>query len=334
MGLFALRAHEKGLELACRIKADVPDSLIGDPGRLRQVLIDLVGNAVKFTEAGDVVVEVSADRVTTEEAALQLTISDTGIGIPLEKQWQIRRVRAGRHVDDAPVRGHRTGPDHLCAPGRDDGRPDLADQQAGPRQPVSIRRAVRRPAAAGCRASARRIVDGLQVLVVDENATNRTVLQELLASWRMHAEVADGAAAALTKMRDRAARQRPRSISFWPTRRCRKPTALPWRSRSQTTARCRPPGHRAHAAGCAVEEPTWPPEDDCVAADQAGEAVRPDGCDPERPRGKLEPGRRPGAIESAARRCPAAARVAADDNRTNQRLVESFSEPSATRSRR
>jgi PAS domain S-box-containing protein len=207
--LFALRAHEKGLELACRITADVPDNLIGDPGRLRQVLVNLVGNAVKFTEAGDVVVEVSADGATGEEAALRFTISDTGIGIPLDKQWQV--FGAFVQADTSTTRrfgGTGLGltiSAHLVE--MMGGRIWLTSEPGqGSRFRFVARFGVQREPAAPPRTEA---VDGLQVLVVDDNATNRTVLQELLVSWRMHAEVADGVAEALAKMRDQAARQRP-----------------------------------------------------------------------------------------------------------------------------
>ena len=87
--LMGLRAHEKGLELACHIRPDVPDALVGDPGRLRQVILNLVGNAIKFTDAGEVVVDVECERVEDAVAWLRFTVSDTGIGIPAEKQWQI-----------------------------------------------------------------------------------------------------------------------------------------------------------------------------------------------------------------------------------------------------
>ena len=87
--LFAPRAHEKRLELVCHILPDVPDDLVGDPGRLRQVLVNLVGNAVKFTDAGEVVVEVGLDETTDDEAVLRFVVSDTGIGIPQDKLWQI-----------------------------------------------------------------------------------------------------------------------------------------------------------------------------------------------------------------------------------------------------
>ena len=97
----ALRAHKKGLELVCQIQPDVPDALIGDAGRLRQILLNLVGNAIKFTEEGEVVVRIEAG--PTDEAAerdspegrsgpsqvLGFSVSDTGIGIPLDKQQKI-----------------------------------------------------------------------------------------------------------------------------------------------------------------------------------------------------------------------------------------------------
>jgi CheY-like chemotaxis protein len=94
MKTHALRAHQKGLGLACRVQPDVPDAVVGDPGRLRQIVINLVGNAIKFTDRGEVAVEVSivggeartaADRNATD-VELQLSVTDTGIGISAEKQ--------------------------------------------------------------------------------------------------------------------------------------------------------------------------------------------------------------------------------------------------------
>jgi PAS domain S-box-containing protein len=208
--LFALRAHEKGLELASHIQADVPDDLIGDPGRLRQVLVNLVGNAVKFTEKGDVIVEVGTDRVTTDEAVLQFTISDTGIGIPHDKQWQI----FGAFVQADASTTRRFGGTglgltisaHLVE--LMGGRIWLTSEPGrGSRFRFAIRLGID-PARARSRPLPA-IPEGLRVLVVDDNATNRTILQELLKSWRMQTAAADGASSAMTMMRDAVARQEP-----------------------------------------------------------------------------------------------------------------------------
>ncbi|PYM63357.1 MAG: hypothetical protein DMD79_08835, partial [Candidatus Rokuibacteriota bacterium] len=82
----ALRAHQKGLELAEDVAPAVPDALLGDPGRLRQVLQNLVGNAIKFTERGEVVVRVETVSETDSQVVLALAVRDTGIGIPADKQ--------------------------------------------------------------------------------------------------------------------------------------------------------------------------------------------------------------------------------------------------------
>src|SRR5262245_49532234 len=81
MKAMALRAHEKGLELACNVLPDVPEALLGDPGRLRQVLINLAGNAIKFTDQGEVVVSVKLDESGPDDAFLHFMVTDTGIGI-------------------------------------------------------------------------------------------------------------------------------------------------------------------------------------------------------------------------------------------------------------
>jgi two-component system, sensor histidine kinase and response regulator len=86
MQVLAPRAHQKGLELACHIHHDVPDALVGDPLRLRQIVLNLVGNAIKFTEHGEVVLRVQADSCRNGNAQLRFSVTDTGIGIPPEKQ--------------------------------------------------------------------------------------------------------------------------------------------------------------------------------------------------------------------------------------------------------
>jgi signal transduction histidine kinase/ligand-binding sensor domain-containing protein/ActR/RegA family two-component response regulator/HPt (histidine-containing phosphotransfer) domain-containing protein len=83
--LLAVRSHEKGVELACRIAPEVPDALVGDGARLRQLLFNLVGNAIKFTHVGEVVVEVGAQEQTADEVLLHFVVTDTGIGIPADK---------------------------------------------------------------------------------------------------------------------------------------------------------------------------------------------------------------------------------------------------------
>jgi PAS domain S-box-containing protein len=86
---FALLAHEKKLELLCDIAPDVPELLEGDPGRLRQILLNLVSNAIKFTSHGEVAVRVAIDAEDRDAGVLKFTVSDTGIGIPTEKQVSI-----------------------------------------------------------------------------------------------------------------------------------------------------------------------------------------------------------------------------------------------------
>jgi CheY-like chemotaxis protein len=84
--LMALGAHEKGLDLACLVEFGVPSRLRGDPGRLRQILVNLAGNAVKFTEKGEIMISVSLEREERKNATIRFSVSDTGIGIPESRQ--------------------------------------------------------------------------------------------------------------------------------------------------------------------------------------------------------------------------------------------------------
>ena len=200
--LFAPRADEKRLELACHIPPAVPEALVGDPGRLRQVLINLVGNAVKFTDAGDVVVEVQAKHVTDAAATLEFTIADTGIGIAPDKQWTI--FGAFVQADSSTTRrfggtglGLTISADLVERMG---GRIWVTSEEGQGSQFRFVatfgiqteRRAEPRPSAAN--------LHDLRVLVVDDNATNRLILEELLRSWRMAPTAVDNASAALAAL--------------------------------------------------------------------------------------------------------------------------------------
>lgn len=224
----ALRAHRQGLELACDIDADIPDRLIGDPGRLGQVVLNLVGNAIKFTELGEVVLSVRpiaaagppATGVPGEpdpaqpsalpgdagaggrRVGLEFAVRDTGIGIPEDRQ--ARLFQPFTQADSSTTRqfgGSGLGlsiSQRLVAmmggriwfesvPGQGStfhftawlGVDESPDRPA-PIEPLDVR--------------------GVPVLVVDDNATNRTILRETLARWGMIPTVADSALAALAEL--------------------------------------------------------------------------------------------------------------------------------------
>jgi PAS domain S-box-containing protein len=207
MKTMALRAHTKGLELACHIRPTVPDELVGDPMRLRQLVVNLVGNAIKFTERGEVVVHVDCESQSATAACLHFAVSDTGIGIPPDKQKLV--FEAFTQVDGSTTR--RYGGTGLglsissrlvqlmggrlwleSTPGQ--GSVFHFTVQFTRQSGSKIRRRPLEPAA----------VHGLAVLVVDDNATNRRILAEMLANWKMRPSVATGATEALTLMKEAA----------------------------------------------------------------------------------------------------------------------------------
>ena len=98
----ALKAHEKGLELACHIRPDVPTALIGDPGRLRQIIVNIAGNSLKFTEKGEIVIRVELESETDDSVKLHFMVSDTGIGIPRDKLDSI--FKSFEQVDGSTTR--------------------------------------------------------------------------------------------------------------------------------------------------------------------------------------------------------------------------------------
>ena len=202
----ALRAHEKGLELVCSVHPAVPVHAVGDPGRLRQVLVNLVGNAVKFTEQGEVVVRIEPQGAEGDDVVLHIVVRDTGVGVSAGKRDLI--FDAFTQADSSTTR--RFGGTGLglaitkrlvqLMRGRiwlesEDGR--------GSAFHFTARFAVGTAAAAVV--AEPRQLDGLRVLVVDDNATSRRMLSEALGAWRLAPQVVESGEAALA-MLERAKR--------------------------------------------------------------------------------------------------------------------------------
>jgi len=192
----AYRAHGKGLELAWRAGPGIPGRLKGDVGRLRQVLVNLLGNALKFTERGEVVLDVEKEAEDAQGIVLHFRVRDTGIGIPAEKQKMI--FDAFTQADSTSTRKYGGTGLGLAITARlvslmggtiwvesevEHGsvfhftsrfeHSDSATKPVGPADPELIR--------------------DLPVLVVDDNQTNRLILKEMLTSWGMRPDVvADG----------------------------------------------------------------------------------------------------------------------------------------------
>jgi two-component system, sensor histidine kinase and response regulator len=184
----ALRAHEKGLELACDIVPDVPDDLIGDERRLSQIIVNLVGNGIKFTEEGEVVVRVEVESRAGGEAVLHFSVSDTGIGIPANKQKAV--FDAFSQADGSTTRRYGgtglglTISAQLCT--MMGGRIWVESEEGkGSTFHFTTRLGVQTQTA-GCSIATEPIsLQGLSVLVVDDNATNRRILEDMLTNWGM-----------------------------------------------------------------------------------------------------------------------------------------------------
>jgi signal transduction histidine kinase len=142
--LFAGAAQCKHLELAYRVDADVPATVRGDAGRLRQILTNLVGNAIKFTDAGGVVLRVRVAEPAPDGVVLRLEVSDTGIGIAREQRAPFPGVLAGRQLDDAEVRRHGARAGDLAAARGRDGRGHRRRDPAGAGEHVLVHGPLRR----------------------------------------------------------------------------------------------------------------------------------------------------------------------------------------------
>src|SRR5580704_15038093 len=196
----AQRADQKLLEICARVSPAVPKTLIGDPTRLRQLVVNLVGNAIKFTEEGNVVLDTELEASTGEEVLLHISVSDTGMGIPLEKQQIIFESFA--QVDGSTTR--RFGGTGLGLTisrqlvelmggrmwveselGKGSTFHFMCNFQPGTSAATEQERI------------AGQSLPGLNILIADNNPVNREIFAEMLTNWRMNPTLADSGASAL-----------------------------------------------------------------------------------------------------------------------------------------
>ncbi len=212
-----LQADKKGLELIVRFDPDVPNDVAGDPGCLRQVLTNLVGNAIKFTEKGEVEVEVKTEKKTAKDYLLHFSVRDTGIGIRPDLQKEIFKafkqaesyisrkyegtglglaistqlvqlMNGSLWVDSEPGRGSTF---HFTA---------RLDRSSHPVQKPAMAKDIR--------------LGGIKALIVDDNSTNRLILEEILAGWKMQPCTAASGPEGLSLMKERKAAGQPFDLAI------------------------------------------------------------------------------------------------------------------------
>jgi signal transduction histidine kinase/DNA-binding response OmpR family regulator len=217
LDMFAERARFKSIELACDLPADIPRRLRGDPGRLRQVITNLLGNAIKFTEKGEVIVRVARENETDTHVVISFSIKDTGVGIP--EDIQAKLFQAFTQADNSTTRrfggtglglaiskqlvemmGGQIGVRSEPGKGSTFWFNARLEKQTGPAEPApSI--------------YFRDLFD-LRVLVVDDNATNRQILRHQLFAWKMQKGSAANGYEALDLLRTAVADGKPYDLAL------------------------------------------------------------------------------------------------------------------------
>jgi PAS domain S-box-containing protein len=212
MKSLAVRAHKKGLELMHEIAVDVPRMIVGDPNRLRQVVINLVGNAIKFTDRGEVVMTVTRQESADQEMTLHFAVRDTGIGIPANKRDLI--FKAFEQADSSTTRRYGgTGLGLAISSALVDlmgGRVWVeSEEEKGSTFHFTALFRQGDVAPQDDRLDAPPALEGLRVLVVDDNATNRRIQLEMLHNWKMQPVAVPGAVDALRVLRESHRAQHP-----------------------------------------------------------------------------------------------------------------------------
>ena len=211
----ASRAHEKGLEVSPDIRPELPDAIQGDPGRLRQILLNLVGNAIKFTEHGEIVVYADAEARAERTVTLHFRVEDSGIGIAPDKQQVI--FEAFRQADTSSTRKYGgTGLGlSICSQLVDlMGGKIWVESELGKGSTFHFTAKFAVPETPHLKAASAppEVLRGLGVLVVDDNGTNRRLLEETLKRWGAAPSLAAGGQAALEAIESADAAGKPFSM--------------------------------------------------------------------------------------------------------------------------
>ena len=217
LGLQRVSAEAKGLALGWDIQADVPDALVGDPGRLRQIIINVAGNAIKFTESGCVDVGVRIDSKSAEEAVLHFTVRDTGIGISPERQSLIFEAFE-QGVADSTGKYPGTGLGLAISTQLVEkmGGRIWIDSQVGRGSTFhfTARFALGKGPLAKPHPAEVQDLEGLRVLIAGGNASGRGLLQQMVADLRMKPSVADCGRRALDEIRRAAEAAEPFALAI------------------------------------------------------------------------------------------------------------------------
>jgi signal transduction histidine kinase/CheY-like chemotaxis protein/PAS domain-containing protein/HPt (histidine-containing phosphotransfer) domain-containing protein len=205
-GILGSSAHEKGLELSCRIHPGIPSQVRGDPGRLQQVLMNLVHNAIKFTERGEVVIRATMEYETNTHAVIRLTVTDTGIGMPADQRSHL--FQPFTQVDASTTRKYGGTGLGLAISRR---LVTLMEGDIGVESSAGAGATfwftARLQKLAEVRATFKLLpvdVRAARFLVVDDNATNREILREQLTAHDLRVDVAVDGPSALAKLREAA----------------------------------------------------------------------------------------------------------------------------------
>jgi two-component system sensor histidine kinase/response regulator len=212
LDVLTIRGGQKGLELLAKISPALPEILVGDPGRLRQVVVNLVGNAIKFTEAGEVAVEVFEESQTKHDITLQVRVRDTGMGIPGDRLADI--FQPFEQADSSSTRkfgGTGLGLAICQQLVNAMGGRIWVESEVGKGSTFSFT-ATFALATEETRAKTRlspRQLSGMKTLIVDDNYTNRRLLEEITAHWGMQPNSAESGKEALLLLRQASASERP-----------------------------------------------------------------------------------------------------------------------------